>query len=218
MVELVDRIVKSVSQREIRELSAENIADLLLPHSKIVTLPSQQVGHGKEEQSESEQSEMRVDGKPIDGLPEVRDEVYSGDGEKLTEGQLSSLDSNQMEQQLKDIVAKATTFSKMAGREEPAGERILRELMRPKKAPWWRLLKETIESDFKNVLTDWRRESRKVDGLPGSRWLGVHRVWCLIDVSGSISEKEYMKFVGVIYDLVKRGLEVYAVFWDTRTS
>jgi hypothetical protein len=203
--QLAARLAHARLNRSLSELSAEEIADLFYQHAQAFmaevkgAIGNLRLENKRFEEAEEEQSLTTLNrGDDVFRRPGISDDT--------------------LERKVRDIVGRAATMSKMAGKEDSVGNRILKELIKPEAAPWWRIIRDLIDQDFKKVIQDWRRESRKIPDMPGTRWYGVGSVWCLVDVSGSISEKEYSRFCGVMWDFARRGITVNAVFWDTKPS
>jgi predicted metal-dependent peptidase len=98
---------------------------------------------------------------------------------------------------------------------------IQSEVIKPEELAWWIKLYNTVKSELmKTVVQDWTRVSRRFgEELPGLRIIRKPRVYCCVDVSGSVYGREevYRKFIGVMLQIA-RMTEVYAVFWDTAHS
>lgn len=67
---------------------------------------------------------------------------------------------------------------------------------------------------IQTVVATWRRPSRKHADFPGVHRFAYPRVHCLVDCSGSISEREFEQFIGEIYALAKQS-PVSVIPWDT---
>jgi predicted metal-dependent peptidase len=83
-------------------------------------------------------------------------------------------------------------------------DRILDELTRPK-INIWRLINSTIAQGIRKTRRTWRRLNRKLPMIrPGREYYGCDAM-ILLDSSGSIGEKTYKKFAGIINSLIRRG-------------
>lgn len=79
---------------------------------------------------------------------------------------------------------------------------------------WRALLRQGFHNGFgKTIVATWRRPSRKHIDFPGIHRFTYPRVHCLVDCSGSISEKELEQFIGEIYALAKQS-PVSVIPWD----
>jgi hypothetical protein len=106
---------------------------------------------------------------------------------------------------LPQIVSDAVNYENMltAGRGLGA-DRILDELVRPK-INIWRLINSTIAQGIRKSRRTWRRLNRKLPMIrPGREYYGCDAM-ILLDSSGSISERTYKKFAGIIESLMRRG-------------
>jgi predicted metal-dependent peptidase len=101
-----------------------------------------------------------------------------------------------------------------AGRAPGWLEREVSAVLRPK-VDWRVVLRTALREGYgRTLVQDWRRESRRVPGLPSVRWFSRPRTWVLVDVSGSITQEEYDRFMAEV-SAMARGVDgVYVVFWD----
>ncbi|MEM1801317.1 MAG: VWA-like domain-containing protein [Desulfurococcaceae archaeon] len=113
-------------------------------------------------------------------------------------------------------VVEAKIFADMAGRGEPLADRLIDSLF-ARKEPWFKVLETAVKEHFRKTLMTYQKISRRDANLPGRKWYGG-RLWVLVDVSGSISDEEYKKFCETIYGMVKAGIEVIFVKWDTEAE
>jgi predicted metal-dependent peptidase len=139
--------------------------------------------------------------------------LQEGDPEIYKDGKES--DGEDVDEKWKDRVARAYDSQKMAGN-VPAGlKRIVDNLLKPK-VDWRNLLKQAFRVGFgRTVVSTWRRPSRKASDFPGLRRYTHPTVWCLVDMSGSISDKMAKQFLGEIYSIAG-DVPVNVVVWDTR--
>jgi len=97
----------------------------------------------------------------------------------------------------------------------------IKRLIEPKEAPidWLYLLNATLMYGRRyTVFVDWKKPSRRAPNMPSHRKKYNPRIWCLVDVSGSIDDKTLNMFFGEILNIAKSGYfsEVIAVPWDTK--
>ncbi|MFP3138053.1 MAG: VWA-like domain-containing protein [Nitrososphaeria archaeon] len=116
-----------------------------------------------------------------------------------------------------DAVASAAVVQaqmRRAGRAPGWLEREVSAVLRPK-VDWRVVLRTALREGYgRTLVQDWRRESRRVPGLPSVRWFSRPRTWVLVDVSGSITQEEYDRFMAEV-SAIARGVDgVYVVFWD----
>jgi predicted metal-dependent peptidase len=110
-------------------------------------------------------------------------------------------------------IVKAYTQQKVAGK-VPAGLKRLVDDILQAKVDWRALLRQGFHNGFgKTIVSTWRRPSRKHADFPGVHRFTYPRVHCLVDCSGSISEKELEQFIGEIYALAKQS-PVSVRAWD----
>ena len=162
-----------------------------------------------------------------DGLPKVpvdvgvkpgdAREVYPGDRELAEKA--GELDTGEYARR---VLARASVESrvvKMAGNVPGCLERYVARLLKPQ-LDWRRLLKQAFEQGLgRDVRRVWSRFSRKGGDLPYKVLQGLGRVFVLVDVSGSIDDREFTMFLTEIYGLLRqyRPCEVWAYFWDVGT-
>ena len=122
----------------------------------------------------------------------------------------------ELREEIEKVIRDALLSAKMAGATlSGIEERILQELLQPK-VNWRVLLRQALtDGVMKNVIETWVRPNRKVISMPGKRVISVPDVWCFVDVSGSIGQKEYEQFISEVAEITKHGGIVYVVPWDT---
>ncbi|MFP3209532.1 MAG: VWA-like domain-containing protein [Nitrososphaeria archaeon] len=110
--------------------------------------------------------------------------------------------------------AAAQAQMRRAGKTPGGLEREISAVLRPKVN--WRVVLRTAlyEGYDRTVVQDWRRESRRVPGLPGVRRFTQPCAWVLVDTSGSITQREYDQFMAEIMGIARGADGVYVVFWD----
>lgn len=139
------------------------------------------------------------------------------DGDVLQDGDPKIYDNDKegegADEAWKEGIAKAYETQKMTGK-EPAGlKRAIDELLKPK-VDWRSLLRQAFRIGLgKTVVETWKRPSRKSDSYPGLRRYTYPTVWCLIDTSGSISEKELTQFLSEVYNIASQS-PVKVICWD----
>jgi len=78
------------------------------------------------------------------------------------------------------------------------------------------MLKQAFRIGFgRTVVSTWRRPSRKSSEFPGLRRYTYPTVWCLVDMSGSISDKEAEQFLSEIYSIAG-DTPVSVIVWDAQ--
>ena len=102
-----------------------------------------------------------------------------------------------------------------AGRE--AGEVLEREFgLGKEKINWEEIIEETFSSVTSEYVTTWKRPSRRHPSYPGYYRYGVPGAVLLVDVSGSISEKDLGVFMTEVkYLMMDYGIEnATVIFWS----
>lgn len=131
----------------------------------------------------------------------------SGEGriEKVNEGSSSSPQSR---------FAEAVFVASMTAGTVPGwAKRVVDELLKPK-INWKAVLRQYLSQGMR-VKRTWARESRKIEGMPGKTLHGKPKVAVLVDVSGSISNKQLAEFVSELLGIVGEASHIDVVFWDT---
>jgi predicted metal-dependent peptidase len=97
----------------------------------------------------------------------------------------------------------------------PGGlDREVSAVLRPA-VNWREVLRVALREGYgRTVRQDWRRESRRVPGLPGARRFSPPRAWVLVDTSGSIAQEEYDQFMAEVSAVTRAIDGVCVVFWD----
>lgn len=123
------------------------------------------------------------------------------------------LDETALESWVKTLMARAVVFSKMAGISDPLTERLLEEILTTR-VPWATLLKRALEEGVgSRILQTYQKPHRRLSDLPGVK-RHTKRVVVCVDVSGSISDEEYARFVSIIQSL-SHSCEIIFIAWDT---
>jgi len=160
-------------------------------------------------------------GVPIP-VEEVVGDLGGGDleGEVLQEGDPEiyrdgkEVDGEDVDEKWKNRVASAYDVQKSVGTIPGNLKRVVDALLKPK-VDWRSLLKQAFRVGFgRTVVSTWRRPSRKSPVFPGLRRYTYPTVWCLVDMSGSISQKEAEQFISEIYSIAGDA-PVKVVVWDT---
>jgi len=140
----------------------------------------------------------------LDG--KVEGEVVQ-EGDKSVTGKKSA---EELEREWKRILERARDFAKQAGNMPEGLERAVAEVLEVK-PPWHLVLRFGIKNHSKQD-SSFAYPSRRGDEYPG--YYGYrYSVWCLIDCSGSISEEELRRFLGIV-KFEARKADVYAIPWD----
>jgi predicted metal-dependent peptidase len=150
----------------------------------------------------------------LGGVGDLEGEVLQeGDPEIYKDGKES--DGEDVDEKWKDRVARAYDVQKTIGT-VPAGlKRVVDALLKPK-VDWRNMLKQAFRIGFgRTVVSTWRRPSRKSSEFPGLRRYTYPTVWCLVDMSGSISDKEAEQFLSEIYSIAG-DTPVSVIVWDAQ--
>lgn len=143
------------------------------------------------------------------------DREVSG-GKVVKEGSEEPIDEESVEEMAKEMEATEKVM-RSAGTVPSSLLRHLAGIVEEEPLDWRRLLRYVFgDVHRRNFITDMSRESRRVPGLPGTkRNFAKSNVWAVVDVSGSIGEEELKRFMGTLYNLVKRhGVNLNLVFFD----
>jgi hypothetical protein len=159
---------------------------------------------GKGNEDGGQQGEPNDGEGNAEGDTEGEGENNGEEGDTPVEVQAGNKDENG-DINLPQIVSDAINYENMisAGRGLGA-DRILEELTRPK-IDIWRLINSTIAQGIRRSRRTWRRLNRKLPMIrPGREYYGCDAM-VILDSSGSIGEKTYKKFAGIIEQLMRRG-------------
>ncbi|MFP3138335.1 MAG: VWA-like domain-containing protein, partial [Nitrososphaeria archaeon] len=110
--------------------------------------------------------------------------------------------------------AAAQAQMRRAGKTPGGLDREISAVLRPA-VNWRELLRIALREGYgRTVRQDWRRESRRVPGLPGVRRFSPPRAWVLVDTSGSITQEEYDQFMTEVNSVARSVDGIRVVFWD----
>lgn len=125
------------------------------------------------------------------------------------------MSSAEIEERVARKVVEVFMTLKAAGRDPGRWERLVSELLRPR-VDWRRVLRSALAKGLgRSVRRTWGRPSRKAPGLlPGKELLGHGKIVVMVDVSGSISEKELAQFLAEAHAVAKEVGRVIVVAWD----
>ncbi|MEM3432629.1 MAG: VWA-like domain-containing protein [Candidatus Methanomethyliaceae archaeon] len=110
----------------------------------------------------------------------------------------------------KDLCRRAIVFAKMAGNVSGGLERLVSEVV--EKSPPWNMRLRLALGEGLRVDSTFSKASRRGDEYPGQIDRRTN-IWCLVDTSGSITEDELRKFLGIIKH-ESRHANIYVVPWD----
>jgi predicted metal-dependent peptidase len=141
-----------------------------------------------------------------------------GKGKTIQEGDksLKGLRGKELEDKIKQKVTEAVVKAKMAGVDRGDVLRQFEEsILMPKQQAWWLKIRNLMRSQtFKSKITDWRVINRKLPNqIAGSKTIKKPKCACFIDVSGSITPKEYQLFMTEML-LASKECDVTGIFWD----
>jgi predicted metal-dependent peptidase len=116
----------------------------------------------------------------------------------------------------RDAVNRAYVTAKMAGK-LPAGVERFFEVLKPK-VDWRSVLRESLITGMgTRAVSTYQRPSRKHPELPGLRRFDIPSVWILVDLSGSISDREANQFASEVFAVAKTfNATVKVIPWDTQ--
>lgn len=198
-----------------RGMSAEQIYDLLLKHSK------PKGGRGK--------------GQPGQDGVTTKDSGIPGVGEDLLEpgtiqpdGKVGDKDSalggpediRALEQELSSKIAQATTMGRMAGKMPASLLRAIDQLLHPP-VPWQELMRPMVRVLVKHDES-WMRRNRRFSSvyLPSSYSTRVGKVVLIGDTSGSIGNDDLRKIGGSVVDIAEevQPESIHVLWADTRVA
>ncbi|HDH45406.1 MAG TPA: hypothetical protein ENG66_08530 [Thermococcus sp.] len=201
-----------VKMELLTKMSVEEITELLLKHAEKT--------YGSQNAEEAfENCYGRGYGYGLS--PEEKEKGLRGDlnapnkieGDTIQEGNRELYDSanpDKVAHEWRKLLQRAYSFAKSVG-SVPAGlERIIQEVLEVR-PPWQISIRFGLRSLLKQD-SSFAFPNRRSDDLPGP--FGYRRtIWCLIDTSGSISEKELAIFLGLIKHEA-RGASLRVIAWD----
>lgn len=136
-------------------------------------------------------------------------------GQEIQKGKdIDSEIPEEVEKKIIEAVKKAYAKARMAGKGAGTLERIVQELFESQ-VPWHKLLRKLVQNwSVRMKINDWRRINRRVPNvLPGHQVLSDRKVYAFIDVSGSISDEEWNRFVSELVRPLKN-IELQVIIWD----
>jgi len=140
------------------------------------------------------------------------DVVQEGDEEIYKDGR--EKDGGESDEKWREKIAKAYNVQKTIGTVPLGLERMVESILKPK-IDWRSLLKQAMRIGLGKVVVEtYRRPSRKHDDFPGMRKYSTPTIWVLVDLSGSISDREAEQFIGEVYDMAGQA-KVEVVCWDS---
>ncbi|MEM1692130.1 MAG: VWA-like domain-containing protein [Thermofilaceae archaeon] len=148
------------------------------------------------------------DGDKDDGEGGNRDgsEMINGDGDMGVLQDGMEIDDDV---QANNLLIETAILAKMAGVIPGWVERLIDELLKPK-ISWRNLLRQYL--NMGKIRRSWSRMNRKNPLIAGKMWIG-NKATILVDVSGSITDKELHDFISEVLALM-RDAEIEVVFWD----
>ncbi|MEM0484915.1 MAG: VWA-like domain-containing protein [Pyrobaculum sp.] len=151
----------------------------------------------------------------LDGGSEQRGEVIQEGDEPAGRG----LTAEEIKAAVARKVVEAVVTLKTAGIDPGKWDRLAAELLKPR-ADWRGLLRPALQHGVgRAVRRTWSRPSRKAPGLyPGKELLGHGKVVFLIDVSGSIGDRELSQFLTEAYAAAKEVGRIVVVTWDAKVQ
>jgi predicted metal-dependent peptidase len=195
---------------EIERMSAEEILELLLKQQ-------QQNDRGMEYMLNNSEKFRNIDNDIFqnnDGQNKQLIQKGSEEGSK----EKDELTPQELEEEFNKKVMKAYSVAKSIGTTSGKIEEIIEQLLKPQ-VNWKVLLRNAITKGLgRNVKRTWVRPSRKSPLFPGKESLKINKVVVLVDVSGSISERELQQFLTEVYGIVKETSDVIVILWDTEVK
>jgi predicted metal-dependent peptidase len=213
----------------VRKMSVEEIVEFMLRKDPRGT------GACAEAEREKAGKDIIHGHVPVKRKGERKEQPGKGEGEAEAEGEVIQDWSaglkeakEQGEEKFAEAVQRKVVEDIMKAKVVTAGSghgslllQIQAEVVKPEEVAWWIKLYNSIKSELmKTVVQDWTRTSRRLGvDYPGLRVIRKPRVYCCVDVSGSVYMRPevYKKLIGVMLRIAQMA-DVYAVFWDTAHS
>jgi predicted metal-dependent peptidase len=199
-----------IDTREIERMSAEEILELLLKQ--------QQQSSGMEYILNNSEEFRNVNNdifQDNNGQNKQLIQIQKGSDEGKKEDELTP---QELEEEFNKKVMKAYSVAKSIGNVPGKLEELIENLLKPQ-VNWKVLLRNAITKGLgRNVKRTWVRISRKSPLFPGKELLKINKVVVLVDVSGSISEKELQQFATEVYSIVKETSDVILITWDAKVQ
>ncbi len=146
-------------------------------------------------------------------------EGKEGKEETIEKGQIGDKDvKDNLEKSLNRALHDSLVFSKTAGKMNSFTDRIFQELTESK-IPWNRKLRNVLNYRGSSVISTWKRLPRRDPNISPIIRYSIPTIWILVDVSGSISPKEFNQFTSeIFYAQKKTKTTVNVMFWDTKVT
>lgn len=139
-------------------------------------------------------------------------EIWNSDGgEHMSDAMKESL--------VKDAVTRAAEATKNAGNLPQSIQEMIALAKKKPQIPWQSLLRQFVSRLSNGVLNHTKkRPSKRFKTYPGTKIQPKLKLAVCIDISGSISDKEYEIFLNEIFAIAKHTGEVEVVEWDTKVQ
>ncbi len=209
---------KKYTIKNVIEKTAEDIYDIFSSNAEQIQTDFQD-GEGSGEGS----YQGSFDHHDPEGRPEDGESESGGDGEDGEEQKtpVSEAEKNQNKEKWKKIATEASTQAKMRGKSNSHFERALGELLNPE-IDWRAKLHQFITKDLPVDYT-MRRPGRRFY-TTGVYYPSIIQenldVVIAIDTSGSISDKEYSKFMSEVIGIAKSfdQISMRILWWSTEVT
>lgn len=187
----VSSLVKK-EEKEVIKLSVEEIYYLLEKHCP---KPPFRIMKDISESGEDSEKKKETDRNRASSEEKI---IQEGDPEAYKEGKTQK----EIEKYWKEAIIQAVIQAKIAGKLPGEFERIIENLLKAK-ISWENVIKKEIMDGLgRNVISTWKRNSRRFPLLPGTKQLTQANFWCLPDTSGSITKANLTQFFSEIYRVV----------------
>jgi len=177
--------------------SAEELADRLVNEGKvqIISVPLE--------------AGMDCSGCSDNGDGDDSSKSYNGTMVQKGEKDLQTSDD------VKDLVKQSLLAAKVAGQDLGALDKMILDKLLKSKVDWRAVLRRMLHNYLaKNAIGTWRKLNRKMRDFPGREMISKPRVWVFVDVSGSISEREFEQFISEIVRIMDFVEEVRVITWN----
>jgi len=161
---------------------------------------------------------VKVGGIGQDIKPNKNATGESNGGHVIQEGDEELTGSNnpeEVEKKIDEILGRAISSNKMAGRGFGAIAREYRYGSFKEHIDWYRLLYHVISSyKAKTYISTWRKMNRKNSEYAGFKRIGVVRIFACVDTSGSIDDIELGAFINELKNVIRYVDKMYVIWWN----
>lgn len=159
---------------------------------------------------------LKIKDPSVQYEPDIKGGDFPVNGDVLQEGDpeiYNKENPDEVAEEWRKAIVKAYAQQKLVGNVPLGLQRLVNNLLESK-IDWKVLLRQAIHDGLgKLVVTTWKRPSRKHEDFPGIRRFTYPTVHCLVDCSGSISDKQLEQFISEVYAIAKNS-PIIVIPWD----